>query len=246
MPETIILVDDDDLFRESLAQNLEDAGFIVRAFPSGPVALDKIPSGPGDLIILDWKMPEMTGIEVLRRLRETGDGRPVLFLTTLSDQIFEEAALSGGAVDFVEKSRSFGILMKRLRLILGGSKGQAAAEAAAGPAANAGTSLLELGPLSLDLDGARARWRGQPVELTLTEFRIVEHLARRAGRDQSYRALYDVVHGEGFVAGSGADGFRTNVRSHMKRIRQKFRDLDPGFDEIMNYAGFGYAWRPQA
>src|SRR5882672_10470722 len=65
-------------------------------------------------------MPAMNGIEVLRRLRETHPGIPVIFLTVLGDQIYEEAALQGGAVDFVEKSRSFGILRKRMDLILSG------------------------------------------------------------------------------------------------------------------------------
>ncbi len=60
----------------------------------------------------------------------------------------------------------------------------------------------------------------------------------------SYRAIYDVVHGRGFIAGEGSDGFRTNVRSMIKRIRQKFREVDDHFEEIENYPGFGYRWRP--
>jgi two-component system response regulator ChvI len=67
-------------------------------------------------------------------------------------------------------------------------------------------------------------------------------LATRAGTDLTYRQIYDVVHGEGFCAGDGEAGYRVNVRSLIKRIRQKFHSIDPSFDEIENYPGFGYRW----
>ncbi|HLS68350.1 MAG TPA: helix-turn-helix domain-containing protein, partial [Kiloniellales bacterium] len=82
--------------------------------------------------------------------------------------------------------------------------------------------------------------------LSLTEFKLVQLMAERAGQDVTYRELYDLVHGRGFVAGSGPDGYRANVRTFMKRIRQKFRELDADFDEIENYPGFGYRWRQPA
>jgi two-component system response regulator ChvI len=61
-----------------------------------------------------------------------------------------------------------------------------------------------------------------------------------------YRDLYDLVHGEGFVAGYGEDGYRTNVRTFIKRVRKKFRDIDDQFDAIENYPGFGYRWKDDA
>lgn len=245
---TIMLVDDDPLFRESLGRNLEDSGYAVRAFADGPTALAPRADGeaPPDLILLDWKMPRMTGIEVLRQMRANGDLTPVIFLTTLNDQIYEETALTNGAVDYVDKGRGFNILLRRIHLILEGTK-PVAVPGPGGGAVNgaAEDELLALGPLALDLGSARARWRDQPVDLTITEFRIVRKLAENAGRDLSYRALYDAVRGEGFIAGSGEEGYRANVRTHIKRIRQKFRELDPGFDAILNYAGFGYGWRAE-
>ena len=72
---------------------------------------------------------------------------------------------------------------------------------------------------------------------------IVAYLAENASRDVSYREIYDIVHGEGFMAGDGEVGFRTNVRAFVKRIRQKFREVDPVFSTINNYPGFGYRWR---
>ena len=235
----VVIVDDDDLFLESLQQNLEEAGFAVTCFASGPPALKHVMNEANvDLVLLDWKMPDMNGIEVLRRIRESNLAVPVLFLTILSDQIFEEAALLGGAVDFVEKSRSFSILLKRIDLILQGLKGESARAESQGAG-----EAVERGKLMLDLDSSRARWKGAEVELTLTEFKMVHYLASHAGTDVKYRELYDLVHGEGFVAGAGDDGYRANIRTFIKRIRQKFRDRDPDFECIENYPGYGYRWK---
>jgi two-component system response regulator ChvI len=236
----IYIVDDDALFRESLERNLADAGFTVTGFSEGARALDYISAhGTPALIVLDWRMPGMTGIEVLRRLRETDAQTPVIFLTALSDQIYEEAALIGGAVDFVEKTRSFSILLRRIELALGSGKAESAPMPRAG---DTGTPSASIGPLELAIDTARAQWKGIRVDLTLSEFNIVRYLAERAGQDVRYREIYDLVRGKGFVAGTGMDGYRANVRTFIKRIRQKFREVDPEFDAIENYAGFGYRW----
>lgn len=239
----IVLIDDDELFRESLEQNLRDSGFVVRAFDRGEPALTFFEGGGGaDVVLLDWKMPEMNGIEVLRRLRQINQDVPVIFLTVLSDQIYEEAALLSGAVDFVEKSRSFTILLKRMGLILGGLKAGTGGTAAPGQSAD-GSSVMTVGSLELNLESNRAFWRAGQVELTLTEFEIVRFLASRAGQDIRYREIYDLVHGKGFVAGEGPEGYRANVRTFIKRIRQKFRSIDSDFEQIENYPGFGYRWR---
>jgi two-component system response regulator ChvI len=234
----VLVVDDDAFFRESLAQNLADAGFQVDTAADGEGALSQMSStaNAADLVILDWKMPGLTGIEVLRRVRQGGVENPVIFLTTLTDQIYEESALDSGAVDFVEKSRSFVILLKRIDLILCGARGQ--------PTNGGATEeQLILGPLELNLKSHRALWDGREIPLTLSEFNIVHLMASRAGSDVRYRDIYDLVRGEGFTAGVGPEGYRANVRTFIKRIRQKFRELDDRFDAIENYPGFGYRWR---
>jgi two-component system response regulator ChvI len=90
---------------------------------------------------------------------------------------------------------------------------------------------------------SRACWKDVDVGLTLGEYNIVYLLASNAGRYVTYRAIYDRLHYEGFIAGSGADGYRPNVRSAIRRIRNKFRIIDPTFDDIANYNGFGYCWK---
>ncbi len=237
----MVLVDDDELFLKALGQNLADENYDVTPFRNGVDALDYFSAGgDADIILLDWRMPRLDGIEVLRRLRHSGVDIPVIFLTVLSDQFYEEAALAGGAIDFVEKSRSFSILLKRMQLIVFGRK---AVEPDRPRAADPLT--VRSGPLDLNLKTCQALWRGMPVDLTLTEFAIVRLLAGRAGENVSYREIYDLVRGTGFIAGYGAVGYRANVRAFIKRIRQKFREVDAHFDGIENYPGFGYRWSGQ-
>ncbi len=234
----ILVVDDDDEFRESLSLNLMDEGFAVTTFANGPSALEHVAAGESaDVILLDWRMPGMNGLEVLRELRQRGVMTPVIFLTALSDDIYEEAALAGGAVDFIDKSRRLSILVRRIELI---AEGQRPLTDTSLPP----PSQLRLGQLELRFDINRAFWRGAAVDLTLTEFRMISQLAMRPGEDVSYRELYDLVHGKDFLAGSGADGYRANVRTFIKRIRKKFRDVDLEVDQVRNYAGFGYQWIP--
>lgn len=235
----VMVVDDDALFLESVSTNLSNAGYHANPFLGGEAAVGYLAENrDADLLLLDWKMPGITGIEVMQRLRAKNIGIPIIFLTMLSDQIYEEAGLLGGAVDFIEKSRSFAILLRRIELILSGEKGRSTAELLPGE-----PDIFAVGGLTLRYDSRRALWRQTNVDLTLTEFNIVAYLVENSSRDVSYREIYDIVHGEGFMAGDGEIGFRTNVRAFIKRIRQKFRDVDPHFSSINNYPGFGYRWR---
>ncbi len=242
MSETphIVLIDDDQLFRDAVSAGLQREGFTVTSFGDGPTALAHLVDNGGwraaDVIVLDWRMPVMDGPQVLERLRAAGAAAPVIMLTSLTDQVYEETALGAGAVDFVDKERSVGILAQRLRLAA------ARGGAVTVPADDDGAGLA-IGQLDLDLSARRARWRSKEIDLTLTEFDLVALIARRPGRDVTYRELYDLVHGSGFQSGSGADGYRSNVRGFIKRIRRKFEISDSDFDAIENYPGFGYRWR---
>lgn len=235
----LLLVDDDDLFREALTMNLSDEQFDIVACPDGRACLEALTQDQQfDLILLDWRMPEMSGIEVLQGIKVAGINIPVVFLTAFASERNEATALDCGAVDFLDKSRSASVLARRIRILVRNAHGSAAH-------LSEEPGLLRIGDLEVHLRVNRAHWRGQLVPLTTTEFRVVQLLASRSGEDVSYRAIYDVVHGRGFIAGDGSEGYRTNVRSLIKRLRQKFREIDPDFSEIVNYAGFGYRWRPQ-
>ena len=144
----LLLVDDDDLFRESLGLNLVDEGYRVTSFDNGQEALAYLEGGSADVMLLDWRMPNLTGIDLLRRMRGVGITIPVIFLTVLSDDIYEQAALEGGAVDFIDKARRLPILLKRLQLIAQG--GRSAPEPEPVPAPS-----LRLGQLMLRFDTNR-------------------------------------------------------------------------------------------
>ena len=172
-PPRVAIVDDDELFRESLGLNLADEGYQVVEFADGQAAVAYFLAGDGaDVMLLDWRMPTMDGPTTLRRLRDAGIAVPVIFLTVLGDDTYEEAALEWGAVDFIDKSRRLSIILKRLKLITDGEK-QPGDEAPSNP--------LRLGGLELSIEGHRARWRGKAVALTLTEFNIVRRLAMQTG-----------------------------------------------------------------
>lgn len=235
-PHAVILVDDDTLFLKTFGANLERAGYRVTAFDDPAAALQA--NSRGDAYVLDWHMPRMDGLELLNRLRGAGVTAPIMFLTSLNQPLFEEMALEHGAVEFVEKTRSPAVIIKRLELVIAGARHR---ERPA-PAADA----IDVGRLTLKTEAKRAHWQGREVALSLGEFEVVALLASKAGIDVSYREIYNTVQTEGFIAGQGAEGYRTNVRALIKRIRRKFADVDPGFAALENYPGFGYRWRRDA
>jgi len=228
----LVLVDDDDMVRSVLAGNLVEAGYMVRQFgdPVEAQAFLEKPGNTNDLLILDWRMPGMTGLDLLKCLRTNGVHTATLFFTSYNDTLFEEAALTWGAVDFIDKTRSFAILRKRIELIL--SRAVQADDVAL---------PLRCGSLILDVASHGVQWRGQTIDLTFGEFRVISVLAQ-AGCDVSYREIYDAMRGENFIAGDGTEGYRTNVRALIKRLRDKFTAKDQSFSAITNYPGFGYRW----
>ena len=231
----VVLVDDDDLFREALAADLAERGFAIRCFPDGRSFLEAWKDGiEVQVLLLDWVLPEMSGFELLGTLRERGIELPVVFLTGHSMVERELQALDRGAVDFVDKSRGTEVLAHRLRVII---EGQRMLPVGTMP------ETERHGDLTLHRSTARALWRQQDVGLTTTEYKIVARLVSHIGEPQTYRALYDETHYAGFVAGSGGRGHHTNVRSLMKRIRSKFLAIDPGFSKSTNLRRVGYLWR---
>ncbi len=230
----LAMVDDDDDYREAMAAELEELGFDVATWSDGASLFSAFASGiEADVIVLDWKLQASLGIDLLPQLRRRGIMLPVIFLTGMPAATYESMALDRGALDFVDKSRGAEILAKRIRLI---------ADARKAPGEPAPEEIVEQGRLQLRPRVSRAYWDGTDVNLTITEFNIVHLLLRRLGDYVSYREIYDCVHRTGFIAGSGEDGFRANVRSSVKRIRNKFRSIDAEFSEIENFPAFGYSW----
>ncbi|MEE8559439.1 MAG: response regulator transcription factor [Alphaproteobacteria bacterium] len=231
MRRTIALVDDDQNFLTSVSMALEAEGFDVRTYADGAEALRGLTAHPVDLAILDIKMPRMDGMELLNRLRRQSQV-PVIFLTSKDEEIDELLGFRMGADDYVSKPFSQRLLIERIRALL--RRSELAAKALG---AGAGEGAIVRGDLVMDPDRHLCTWRGQPVALTVTEFLILQSLATRPGHVKSRDQLMDAAYGEHIYVDD-----RT-IDSHIKRLRGKFKVIDPEFSHIETLYGLGYRYR---
>jgi two-component system response regulator ChvI len=232
MPQ-IALVDDDRNILTSVQMALEAEGFSVRAYPDGDEALRDLSQRPADLAVLDIKMPRLNGIELLQRLRQGAATlhMPVIFLTSKDEEIDEIMGLRMGADDYIKKPFSQRLLVERIRALL--RREQARQQ----PANSDPASILTRGDMMLDNARHVCTWKGKPVELTVTEFLLVKALAQRPGHVKNRDQLMDAAYGEAIYVDD-----RT-IDSHVKRLRKKFRDIDPDFSQIETLYGVGYRFK---
>jgi two-component system, OmpR family, response regulator ChvI len=234
-PIRVVIVEDDEDYREIVSSELRWHGFAVRSFADGDALLGSLDAAAeADVIVLDWRLPTVSGIDLLSQLRQYGVSLPVVFLTSHADPAYEKLAFERGALDFIDKTRGVEILATRLRVVAKSVKPAATPEA---------EKPIVCGKLVLSPSASRAYWNKVDVGLTVSEYDIVHFLASNVGNYETYRAIYDVQYYEGFVAGQGNEGYRTNVRSSVKRIRRKFCQVDSTFCEIQNSPKRGYRWR---
>lgn len=229
MPPTIALVDDDRNILESVSMALEAEGFQVVTYTDGATALSELSEKPVDLVVLDIKMPRMDGIEVLRRLRKIQD-IPVIFLTSKDDEIDQLLGLKMGADDYIPKPFSQRILIERIRAVLR----RADTRETGASAANDGSNVIKRNGLLLDPARHHCEWHGHAVQLTVTEFLILQALAARPGLVKSRDQLMDAAYGEQIYVDD-----RT-IDSHIKRLRKKIKSVDGEFSGIETLYGLGY------
>jgi len=204
----------------------------VRTFTDGESALRGLGAESFDLAVLDIKMPRMDGMELLGRLRRESD-IPVIFLTSKDDELDELLGLKMGADDYIRKPFSLRLLVERIRALL---RRTAARAGAGGGAAGEEAALMERGDLLLDPSRHLCLWKGMPVALTVTEFLILSTLASRPGHVRSRDQLLDAAYSDDVYVDD-----RT-IDSHIKRIRRKFREVDPEFAQIETLYGIGYRY----
>lgn len=233
---TITLIDDDENIVASVSLALESHGHEVTAYYDGASGLQALEADPPDLAILDVKMPRMDGMEVLRRLRQTSNV-PVIILTSKDDEIDELLGFNLGADDYIHKPFSQRLLIERVKAVLRRAHpdehdiGSAAAHEAAASRA------IKRGRLTLDPARHDCLWDGKPVRLTVTEFLLLQSLAQRPGFVKSRDNLMDAAYEDQVYVDD-----RT-IDSHIKRMRKKFREVDPDFDSIETLYGVGYRYR---
>ena len=235
MSQVIALVDDDRNILTSVSIALQAEGFVTRLYSDGTAALKAFADNPPDLGVFDIKMPQMDGMELLRRVREMGGpvgAMPIIFLTSKDDELDEALGLAMGADDYIAKPFSQRLLIARIRAILRRrdlERGQASSADDQPEEA-----LIVRGRLTMDPARHKVVWDGKDVTLTVTEFLILEALAQRQGVVKSRNQLLDIAYQDDVYVDD-----RT-IDSHIKRVRRKFREADPDFDAIETLYGVGY------
>jgi two-component system response regulator ChvI len=229
----ITLVDDDENIVTSVSLALESLGHHVKSFYDGASGLAALESDPPDLAIVDVKMPRMDGMELLRRLRQTSD-LPVIILTSKDEEIDEILGFNLGADDYIHKPFSQRLLIERVKAIL---RRAGAVDEPVTAAAAAASKAIRRGRLTLDPARHDCLWDNRPVKLTVTEFLLLQSLAQRPGFVKSRDNLMDAAYDDQVYVDD-----RT-IDSHIKRMRRKFRQVDPEFDAIETLYGVGYRYR---
>ena len=228
MANRIALVDDDQNIIASVSVMLEQEGYEVDCYFDGEQALFGILQRPVDMGILDIKMPRMDGVELLQKLRQKTD-MPVIFLTSKDDELDEALGLSVGADDYITKPFSQRLLIARIKAVLRRGRLQEDNQART-------EEIIAHGDLILDPDRHLCKWKEQVVKLTVTEFLMIKALILRPGHVKSRDQLMDAAYGESVFLDD-----RT-IDSHIKRLRRKFRVIDPDFDQIETLYGIGYRY----
>lgn len=231
MPATIALVDDDRNILTSVSMTLEAEGFQVRTYTDGESALQGLLARPVDLAVLDIKMPRMDGMELLQRLRQRSS-LPVIFLTSKDEELDQLMGLRLGADDYITKPFSQRLLLERIRALLRRNEAGRAEGSGAPP-----TGVISRGDLVLDETKHTCTWKGEQVQLTVTEFLLVKALAQRPGMVKNRDQLIDSAYGENIYVDD-----RT-IDSHVKRVRKKFRQVDDDFNMIETLYGIGYRYK---
>ncbi len=221
---TILIVEDEAAQRQMLAYNLTAEGFVVTTAPDGDEALLMIAEAPADLIVLDWMLPGVSGIEICRRLKRNPETRaiPVIMLSARSEEVDRVRGLETGADDYVVKPYSVAELMARVRSQLRRIR----------PASQGLT--LTFDDIELDAETHRVTRAGIGLKLGPTEFRLLATFLEKPGRVWGRNQLLDRVWGRDIHVDS-----RT-VDVHIGRLR-KALCAGGGADPIRTVRGAGYA-----
>ncbi|OJY63646.1 MAG: DNA-binding response regulator [Sphingobium sp. 66-54] len=238
MSASIALVDDDRNILSSLSIALIAEGFVTRLYSDGGAALKALTDNPPDLVVCDIKMPNLDGIELLRRLREKND-LPFIFLTSKTDELDEALGFAMGADDYIAKPFSQRLLIARIRALLRRVALGQRPDSEDGAEEEDLPEAIVRGRLVMDPARHRVQWDGKDVALTVTEFMILEALAQRPGIVKTRNQLMDAAYQDDIYVDD-----RT-IDSHIKRLRRKFREVAPDFNAIDTLYGAGYRFNEE-
>jgi DNA-binding response OmpR family regulator len=228
--QRILIVEDDLAVARGLEYGLTSEGWSVLHAATGQQALQLIRSQQPHVIILDIRLPDISGFDVCRQLRSEGATQPVLMLTARDEEFDKVLGLEMGADDYVVKPFSLREIIARVRAMLRRSYGDLAASSAG--------KRITFGDIDIDLERLQVLQRGQPVTLTPTEFRLLRHLASHPDRPFNREALIEVVWGYDSSVGN-----ERTVDVHIRHLREKL-EADPANPRwLVTVRGVGYAFR---
>ena len=220
----VLVVEDEESFSEAIAFMLGKEGFEVSLAVTGPAALEEFDRNGADLILLDLMLPGMSGTEVCRAIRQKSNV-PIIMVTAKADEIDKIVGFEIGADDYVTKPFSSRELVARIRAVL--RRYIDVDEVLV-------SSIIEVGPVRMDIERHTVSVRGESVPLPLKEFDLLELLLRNAGRVLTRGQLIDRVWGSDYV------GDTKTLDVHVKRLRSKL-EADPAEPvHLMTVRGLGY------
>jgi len=223
--QKIILLDDDENILFSVSVMLKSYGYDVSTFSDGFDMLEYLNNNNSDILILDIKMPRIDGLEVFNSVRKFSN-IPIIFLTSKDSEVDELIGLRLGADDYIRKPFSQKLLVERIKSVLRRSNSNENKKEH--------KDVTNLKYLELNRETFICKWKDKIINLTSTEFLILESLIKRPGSIRTRDDLINDAFKEGF---SKEDRV---IDSHIKRIRQKFISMDPNFDLIKTIYGVGY------
>jgi two-component system response regulator RegX3 len=220
----VLVVEDEESFSDALSYMLRKEGFEVSVAPTGTSALTQFDRTGADIVLLDLMLPEMSGTEVCRQLRQRS-AVPIIMVTARDSEIDKVVGLEIGADDYVTKPYSPRELVARIRAVLR-RQGAEAAEVT--------TPTLAAGPVRMDVERHVVTVDGASVQLPLKEFELLELLLRNAGRVLTRGQLIDRVWGADYV------GDTKTLDVHVKRLRSKVEPEPSAPRYIVTVRGLGY------
>ena len=228
MPSTIAVVEDDADQRDTYVDVLIANGYAVNAYADKASAQSAFRTTLPDLAILDIMLGQDMdgGFDLCMELRNQSQTVPVIFLTARDSDVDRISSQRMLAWDYITKPVSLEFLVARVHALL------SIAAHLQSPEPNA--TVLTINELEIDENSMSIQWQGERLNFTLTEFQIVESLARRPGHVKTYDSLIDVTR-QGLVE-------KNTINGYIRRIRSKFREIDSAFDRIQTVHGTGYKW----
>jgi two-component system KDP operon response regulator KdpE len=223
----ILVVDDEPQVLRGLSAALSAAGYEPQTAATAAAAIDAAALRPPDAVVLDLRLPDGSGVEVCRRLREWTQV-PIVVVSAVDEETEKIAALDAGADDYVTKPYAVGELLARLRAALR----RAAAPAGEPPA-------VRFGDVEVDLARREVRRGGEVVHLTPHEYGLLAELSRHPGRVLTHRALLGAVWGPGYA------GETHYLRVYMANLRRKLEDDPARPRHLITETGVGYRLRPE-